>query len=164
MQKVANKVINLEINKITLLISSNRDNLNVIALLLCEMHFTSSFKRGLEYICLFLLNLVNHNRRYTISVGKGQIQFRHWIKYNNISQKKILYYFKQFTDIKKNYDLILRIFEQYNLNEISDSKIISVYRGETRSYHLNLFISIRKRLTALKSCPASYSSLRQTQP
>lgn len=146
--KIANKILNSEITNITILRSSKRSDVNIIAILLCELHFTSKFKRCVEYLYWSVLSVIRPQQRDLISVGIGQIQVRHWIKHDFIKPNNLFDCLRKFQNPLLNYDLIYKIFEEYNFDTLGDNQIIAIYRGEVRTYHLNLFQSLKKKLNA----------------
>lgn len=143
-----NSLINSNINIITNLKSSNRNDINIISLILCELHFSSKYKRVVEYFYWAFLYLLCAERVEFISVGVGQIQIRHWIRFEFIKNDKMFSSLKNFQNTRLNYDLILKIFDEFDLKKLNDNQIIAIYRGEVRSYHLNLFKVLKKDLAA----------------
>ena len=134
------------ITLLVLLKSSKRDNINVISLILCEMHFNNFFKRRLEYMAWFLLSLIKSKRILTLSVGIAQVQIKHWIEHGFI--RRSFNDLKLFTCPLSNYDIVNKIIK-HNVY-LDRSKLIAKFRGETRLYHLMLFEAIENKLNNLK--------------
>ena len=145
--EIVDKIFKKHIDLILRLGKLNRKNPNIIALMLCELHFSSPFKRWLEYSAWCFLTLIKSQKRYYISVGISQIQIRHWIEHKFISDKANFKNLVQFFKTNRNYDLMESLFISYDFKELSNSNVIAIYRGEARAYHLSLFVEIKKRLS-----------------
>ena len=143
---IAKSIIQKNSNLIRKLINSDRTDLNIIALILCESHFRKKTDRFVEYCVMPILFFINKSRFDSLSIGIGQIQLRHWIKINKkespISIKSYLSYFS----VIENYDILKELIQLNLENEYNDSKLIAFHTGETRKYHFRLFQELRNRI------------------
>jgi len=147
--KIANRHIIKHVSLLVLLKSKKRDNPRIMTLILCEIYFTNFFKRQLEYVAWILLTLINSKRRLRLSIGIGQVQVKHWIDHEFISDEILFQNLKQIINPLVNYDLVKEIVEsELNYGSI---KLLSKFRGEARLYHLKLFQAIENRLNLLDS-------------
>jgi hypothetical protein len=145
--KEADRLIKNNFTTLSILKTQKRDNPNIIALMLCELYFSSPGKRAIEYLAWLFFTLIKSNKRYSISVGVSQIQTRHWLSHKFISASGSLKNIFAFLNIISNYDLIEILFKDYDLKSIDNSRLLAIYRGETRSYHLTLFNTLKRTLT-----------------
>jgi hypothetical protein len=118
----------------------------VLALVLCEMYFTSRVKRLLEYGAWLVLTLLCSKRRHLISVGIGQIQIRHWIEQGYITDRVSILNFNVLSDPSANYDVAQKLVNC----SLTHTKLLASYRGEARAYHLKVYQEIRKQLDQLR--------------
>jgi hypothetical protein len=149
---MASKIINDNFAIISILVNRKKINCSIIALMLCETHFSSAFKRIVEYFLWFILTIINCEKRFYISVGIGQIQIRHWLFYGLINDKINVSNFSKFINIVSNYELIEIILVENLIIDSDDSKLVGIYRGESRAYHLALYSELKKQLNALILC------------
>lgn len=151
---IANKIIKKNFTLLSILKNKKRDDPNLIALMLCELYFSSPLKRLIEYLVWNLLTIIKSKKRYYISVGISQIQINHWISHDFVTDKGGIKNLSQFLSVTSNYDLMNNLFQNYDFKNLNDSKLIAIYRGEARAYHLNLFTALKEALTTanIKAC------------
>ena len=78
-----------------------------------------------------------------LSVGIAQIQIKHWHQYGFLDNENRFRALFIISNDLNNYDLAMEIVKD-RLNEpINYSKILAYYRGETRAYHLKVFLELK---------------------
>lgn len=143
---IAKSIINKNTFLIRKLVHSGRTDLNVIALILCESYFRKKKDRIIEYFAMPFLYLINRNRFNKLSIGIGQIQLKHWIKFKKNKSPISLSAYSSYFSVLNNYDLINELVKQ-NLNlDYTDSKLIAFHTGETRKYHFDLFQELKRQI------------------
>jgi hypothetical protein len=74
--------------KLDRLIHSQRDDPFVLAIMATETYFRSRAQRFLEYFVWIILKSLNRERAKYLSVGRAQVQVRHWINFGYIHKKR----------------------------------------------------------------------------
>lgn len=131
------------LNIINYFIRKGRNDPHVIALILAEMYFNNIIKRQSEYLAFLLLRSLFKKRISKLSVGIAQIQIKYWYQYNLLNDQNIFKKLAIISSELNNYDLAKMIIDN-RLNEPVDcSKILADYRGESRAYHMDVFIKLK---------------------
>lgn len=124
------------------LFKNSRNDIVVVAIILTEMYFNNLTKRYIEYIAFVGLFWLFPKRINLLSVGIGQIQIRHWRQLGFINKEEILKAVIKFTNPLLNYDIIDQIISDSKVHRSDKSKVIAIYRGETRAFHFHVFNQI----------------------
>src|SRR5437868_14032897 len=80
--RIMSKHLKKHLGLLTILYQAGKRDLTIVSVILCEMYFTNYFKRQSEYLAWILLTFVRSKRRHKLSVGIAQIQIKHWIQFN----------------------------------------------------------------------------------
>jgi len=131
------------LNLINYFIRKGRNDPHVITLILTEMYFNNIIKRQTEYLAFLLLRGLLKKRISKLSVGIAQIQIKYWYQYNLLKDQNI---FKKLTIIGSelnNYDLAKMLINNKLHEPVDYSKILADYRGESRAYHMNVFLKLK---------------------
>ena len=143
---ISSKIYNQNSQLVYNLFKSGRNDINIIALILCESYFRKSLDRLIEYIAMPILFVFRKKRFSKLSIGIGQIQLKHW---ENIQEKQSpisINSFQKYLSTFENYDLLKMRVEENLGNDFSDSKLIAFHTGETRSFHYKLFQELKSRI------------------
>lgn len=124
------------------LCKENRKDARIIAIVITECYFNSQRKRIAEYIIWTLLTLIRHPRRFTLSVGIGQIQVKHWIAKGQIKDRPSIKNLQVFLNPFTNYDLAQILLHDSLIAHETLQKIIATYRGEARKYHYDIYCQL----------------------
>ena len=136
---------------VAFLISHNRRDPLVLALLAAESFFRPTIHLFFESIYWILMDMFNSNRADYISVGISQVQIRHWRAAGIISCST-----SRFSSLLKiynpllNYDACKSLIGTTNYSVDHQDKILDFYTGKTTRYHklvFNNFLGRAKQLS-----------------
>lgn len=131
------------------LINSGRTDINVIAIILCETYFRKKQDRIVEYFSMPFLFFLNYSRFQRLSIGIGQIQLRHWIRLKKISVPLSIESYLIYFSVKNNYDVLDNLISSNLKKGFSETELISFHTGESRKFHITLFIELKNKINGL---------------
>ncbi len=144
--KVANNIVHENYPLIQELIKSKKVKSKIISLLLIEKHFTNNSKRIVEYILLYFFILLKSKKRDEITIGIGQLKFKHWMKYYPKNNPSIFSIISLTENPIENYNAIENFLDDNIF--LTEERIATIYVGENRKYYFELYKSIIKEITS----------------
>lgn len=124
------------------LFTSGRKNPDIIAILITESFFRPSLQLFVELVFFNLCKVAGLRRAQNVSLGRGQIQAKHWNKKITLASVFCL---------KTAYDNVNAIWSAHGIEEKPLAKKIAFHVGELRTFYFYIAVAAREFVEQLQS-------------